>query len=625
MKYIYKLLILISLVLIPNVSFAAPCRVPAGCTGFSSASTGRLIYGDTSQALGTDSDLSWDPTANLLTIIGSISTTVRNLFSDGFKLNSPGTSAIAYNNPTLALTSPDSISLTAGSIPFNVDGTDGVYVLNNQAYRAKDTGGNTRDLIKLDTSKIVNVGNSAEQVSIPNLLTDGCLISTSTVISTQTCLTGGGNSKWATSTDTTAIVPSGAVKVGVGTSTPFATLSVSTASQQNGLLPLLSIASTTKASLLNVLGNGNVGIGSSTPTDTLAISSDTTEDTGLSISGNINSFFQSDIRNTNSGSSASSDWVATANNGSPTTHYVDMGINGSGGGGQPFTVANHAYLYSIDDTLNLAALGASANIIFSTTGGLTPVERARISSTGNMGISTTSPWAKLSIGTVNQSNTSPAFVIASSSTGVATSTQFIVTGGLVGIASTTPFAKLSVANSPGITSVPIFALATTTAANVNTNILTVDGGGNIELGQANKNGQTLKFWTPSSTSFFGLIGYGNNLSDGPYVGIDSTNIDIRFTSGARSWWTASGGSRDAGIVMQTTSAFSAASSRMLVITNNNAAPSGFAAGILLNSTWATGAGTATDTDIRINRTETSLATNGNHSFFEGLVANVSKV
>ncbi|MDQ5893303.1 MAG: trimeric autotransporter adhesin, partial [Patescibacteria group bacterium] len=59
-------------------------------------------------------------------------------------------------------------------------------------------------------------------------------------------------------------------KVGVGTTTPFSKLSVSTAGQQSAQLPLFTVASTTNASLFTVLGNGNVGIGTSSPFSTFA-------------------------------------------------------------------------------------------------------------------------------------------------------------------------------------------------------------------------------------------------------------------------------------------------------------------------------------------------------------------
>lgn len=113
----------------------------------------------------------------------------------------------------------------------------------------------------------------------------------------------------------------------------------------------------------------------------------------LCVTAQENSPVQVQVQNKSSGSSASSDFVATADNGSDTTRYVNMGINGSGGGSAPFTTANHAYLYSIDDPLNIGALGASSFITFNVTGGTSPVERMRITS------ATTTLSSSLHIGT----------------------------------------------------------------------------------------------------------------------------------------------------------------------------------------------------------------------------------
>jgi hypothetical protein len=121
------------------------------------------------------------------------------------------------------------------------------------------------------------------------------------------------------------------------------------------------------------------------------------QDTWVTATGNINSSFQANIQNTNSGASASGDFVITANNGTSTTHYLDLGMNSSGGGLSPFTTANETYLYSIDDTLNFGALGASSQIKFFTTGGTSPVQRAVIDNAGFFGINETTPTAFLQI------------------------------------------------------------------------------------------------------------------------------------------------------------------------------------------------------------------------------------
>lgn len=94
--------------------------------------------------------------------------------------------------------------------------------------------------------------------------------------------------------------------------------------------------------------------------------------------GNINNYFQISTQNINSGPNASSDFVATADNGTDSTHYVDFGINGSTGGSTPFINANAAYLYSVDNELDIAATGSSGTINFYTTGGSSPVQAMSI-------------------------------------------------------------------------------------------------------------------------------------------------------------------------------------------------------------------------------------------------------
>lgn len=65
-------------------------------------------------------------------------------------------------------------------------------------------------------------------------------------------------------------------------------------------------------------------------------------------------------------------------------------------------------------------------------------EQARIDSSGNLGVGTTSPYAKLTVSSTLGGNT-PLFAIASSTSGLATSTAFIVDSfGKVGIGTSTP-------------------------------------------------------------------------------------------------------------------------------------------------------------------------------------------
>ena len=108
----------------------------------------------------------------------------------------------------------------------------------------------------------------------------------------------------------------------------------------------------------------------------------------ISAHGDIDGYVQVNVKNNNSGVSASSDIVATADNGTETTGYIDMGINSS-----TFTaagsvgVANDAYLYSTGNDLFIgnATPGKTVTIF---NGGLDTTANARvfINDEGSVGI-----------------------------------------------------------------------------------------------------------------------------------------------------------------------------------------------------------------------------------------------
>jgi hypothetical protein len=70
-------------------------------------------------------------------------------------------------------------------------------------------------------------------------------------------------------------------------------------------------------------------------------------------------YAQINIKNTNSGSFASTDLVLTANNGSEAIHYVDLGINSSGYGGSAVGWENDSYLINSGKDMYVGTLGGS--------------------------------------------------------------------------------------------------------------------------------------------------------------------------------------------------------------------------------------------------------------------------
>lgn len=103
----------------------------------------------------------------------------------------------------------------------------------------------------------------------------------------------------------------------------------------------------------------------------------------MQVTGSANNFYQISIQNLSSAANiASSDFVATSDDGTNTTHYLDLGINNSKGGATPFATAHAAYLYSTDAELDIAALGTNGVINFWAGGGVsTPVTAASFNAT----------------------------------------------------------------------------------------------------------------------------------------------------------------------------------------------------------------------------------------------------
>lgn len=183
----------------------------------------------------------------------------------------------------------------------------------------------------------------------------------------------------------------------------------------NSVGSMLSLGTTSNFSLpfitnnterMRIMNTGNVGIGSTTfsanPEALLVYQNSSTSFNVIGGKGSLNNYLQLNIQNLSGGNSASSDLVATANNGNETTDYVDLGINSSGYN-QSGILGGHnvAYLFGAANDFVIGNTSSGQNLIFFTDGTATANERMRIATGGNVGIANTNPQATLDVnGTV---------------------------------------------------------------------------------------------------------------------------------------------------------------------------------------------------------------------------------
>ncbi|OLY93051.1 hypothetical protein [Cnuella takakiae] len=146
---------------------------------------------------------------------------------------------------------------------------------------------------------------------------------------------------------------------------------------------------------------GNVGIGTAPAFDALSpekllVDAGSSTYTPILATGDYNGYFQVNVQNNNGGTRASSDLVATANNGTETTNFVNLGINGSGyvyQNGSPIETgkANDGYLLSAGQDLYIVNNNAAKDIIVLTGGTASTNESMRVTASGRVGIGTSAP------------------------------------------------------------------------------------------------------------------------------------------------------------------------------------------------------------------------------------------
>ena len=154
-----------------------------------------------------------------------------------------------------------------------------------------------------------------------------------------------------------------------------------------------------------VSSDGSVGIGTTVPVYKLTITNNALPTSGLTnaiadFTGSVDGYTQLNIRNSLAAASASSDLIATADTGSDTTNFIDLGINNSAFSSGSWTVngALDGYLYTSDGSLSIGigTTNTAKYLSFFAGGLLAANEQVRINQTG-VGIGTTNPTSKLHV------------------------------------------------------------------------------------------------------------------------------------------------------------------------------------------------------------------------------------
>ncbi len=237
-----------------------------------------------------------------------------------------------------------------------------------------------------------------------------------------------------------------AVRFGIGTSSPWAMLSINPTAGLTG--PAFVIGSSTATNFI-VTNGGNVGVGTTSPSAALSVHGTTLLNNNLTMSaGQI-------LASSGSASAPGYGFSSSVNSGFYLQSGGDMQFVRAGATkftiqanyanfdssvqlvAKPGTASSPSYSFNAG-SVNTGIFGDVSHIGFSVTGS----EKMRIDSSGNVGVGTTTPWGKLSVDLGTGST--PAFVVGDSTS--PDNTPFIIdANGRVGIGLTNPSDILEVA------------------------------------------------------------------------------------------------------------------------------------------------------------------------------------
>lgn len=268
---------------------------------------------------------------------------------------------------------------------------------------------------------------------------------------------------------------------------------------------------------------GNTTASSATPVanQVLILGTPSYTASGSQITGTAANYFGITVQNLSNNASASSDFVVTADNGTDTTHYADFGMNSSGGGANPFTGINTAYLYSTDAELDIGALGTSGSVKIYTGGGTATPTLGAIFTGTNLTV----------VGTIGASNFSGTSSGANTGdqTSVSGSAGSVVFSGITSATNSTAAMIVGTGGSLTISGTGTIAATSLTGA-ATSGALTSSGVVNITTAAALSTGTGSAF-TMTSTTWLGSSGSGTTTVPLMYLNGASTQPTTWSTSG----------------------------------------------------------------------------------------------
>ena len=284
--------------------------------------------------------------------------------------------------------------------------------------------------------------------------------------------------------------------IGIGTTSPYAMLSISNSATTPVNGTLFAIASTTggtsTSTLFSVLANGNVSLGagaSTTVNGPLLVHGTPTQGSSLTLQR---------------GNAAGDNSLSFADQAG--TQLLQL-----------YTAANTGYSY-LTGYQSFLSFGTSVG------GETLRIDTSRNSRfTGNV-IPTTDLTYDLGTTAANWNHLYAAYASTTqiSSTGNA---YFATTAGNVGIGTTSPYSLLSISNSVSTAAnTPLFTIASTTAGTATTTLLTVLASGNVGVGTANPDSDTLL--SLNRTSGTAGISFMNAGVVKGYIGVDVTASNL---------------------------------------------------------------------------------------------------